>query len=98
MANNRPKSKRSERSKSISSVQPRSYSDYLKKSEGGAAEVLTTQATSEARASRSATPVGRGSETVDWQGEYGYVLRDLRTLLIVSVILFAAMIGTGLLL
>ena len=95
MANNRPKSKRRDRSKSISSVQPRNYSEYLKKTEGAEANVLPAQETTPKRSTRAAVATGKGSETVDWQGEYSYVLRDLRTMLIVSVILFAVMIGTG---
>ena len=35
------------------------------------------------------------SSTVDWRGEYTYVFRDLRTLGVVSVLLFAAIIGVG---
>ncbi|MEZ4660696.1 MAG: hypothetical protein R2911_24345 [Caldilineaceae bacterium] len=95
MANNRPKSKKRDRSKSISSVQPRNYSEYLKKSEGAAANVVPEQPAAPTRSTRVTVPAGKGSETVDWQGEYGHVLRDLRTMFIVTVFLFAVMIGTG---
>ncbi|MEZ4713902.1 MAG: hypothetical protein R3A44_42350 [Caldilineaceae bacterium] len=95
MANNRPKSKKRDRSKSISSVQPRNYSEYLKKTEGAASNVVPAQPSVSARPTRVAVASGKGSETVDWQGDYGHVLRDLRTMLIVSVLLFAVMIGTG---
>jgi hypothetical protein len=37
-------------------------------------------------------------ESVDWVGEYGYVVQDLRLLAVVSALIFIGMIGVGLLL
>ena len=37
----------------------------------------------------------KNSESVDWSGEYSYVLRDLRVLAAVSILIFAVMIGVG---
>ena len=41
------------------------------------------------------TEYQKDSATVDWRDEYTYVFRDLRTLGVVSVLLFAAIIGAG---
>ena len=35
------------------------------------------------------------AKTVNWQEEYGYVFRDLRTLLLVSLLLFAGILVIG---
>ena len=43
----------------------------------------------------SAATLGKGSDSVDWKSDYGYVIRDLRTLFIVSILIFAVMIGAG---
>lgn len=48
--------------------------------------------------STAAASIGKGPDAVDWQGEYGYVMRDLRLLFIVSALIFVAMIGAGFLL
>ncbi len=42
-----------------------------------------------------ATDYQKDSSAVDWRDEYTYVFRDLRTLGVVSVLLFAAIIGAG---
>ena len=97
MANSRSKNKKRDRSQSISSVQPRNYSQYYNKEEGTSAGAIS-QTPSVERTVRAVAATGKSSDTVDWQGEYGHVLRDLRTLLIVSVLIFAAMIATGFLL
>ena len=39
--------------------------------------------------------IRKGSESVDWSGDYAYVLHDLRVLTVVSILIFAAMIGAG---
>lgn len=39
--------------------------------------------------------VGKGSDTIDWHTEYSHVIRDLRRLAVVSILIFAAMIGVG---
>ena len=71
---------------SISSGRPRSYGEMYKN------DTTRQQSTPVATSTRTATPVAATTETVNWRSEYDYVLRDLRTLIIVSVILFAAII------
>lgn len=41
---------------------------------------------------------GKGTESIDWQGEYHHVLRDLRMVLLVSLLIFAVMFTAGYLL
>lgn len=41
---------------------------------------------------------GRGTESIDWHGEYHHVLRDLRMVLLVSLLIFAVMFTAGYLL
>lgn len=72
--------------RSISSVRPRSYSDLYKSDD-------TAQVNTMAAVAGSAP--GKSSDVVDWQSEYGYVVSDLRRLLIVSGLLFAAIIVAG---
>lgn len=78
-------------SKGRSAANPSNYSQLYKQSEqnilqsAAAAPAATTQA--------AAAP--RTSEQVDWKTEYGYVFKDLRYLLIVSAILFAAIVVIG---
>ena len=87
------------RNKKKSGGRPRSYSEVYKNSDatpssgGGAAP---TASASEANKESSAAGGAKGSDLVDWQGEYGYVVKDLRTLFIVSGVLFAVIIGVGL--
>ncbi len=71
----------------ISSGRPRSYGEMYKNdtTRQQVAPVSTTNA-------RAAAPVAATAETANWRSEYDYVLRDLRTLIIVSVILFAVII------
>ena len=72
--------------KSISAVRPRNYSDLYKNS--SAAQV--------APAPTSGAPgVALTPELVDWKLEYAYVASDLRRLLLVSAVLFTAIILAG---
>ena len=76
------KSSRNRKSKGKSAAQASSYNQVYKTS------------TSSSAAAAGPIPL-EGRETVDWQHLYGYVGRDLRKLLIVSGILFAAIIIIG---
>ena len=76
------KRKRSSKQR-ISSAKPRSYSELYKDDSSG----VPQQQAKEKRAED--VPVsGKGSESVDWQGEYAYVVRDLRRLALVSTVIF----------
>lgn len=68
---------------------PRNYSQLYK-------DDNTISTTAAGSSSPAATPAA--DTALDWQEEYGYVFNDLRLLLIVSVVIFALMIGAGLLL
>ena len=88
-------SKRRGRKKSISSIQPRTFSGELKSDDGQPppADIKTTAPKSN---DSRGVAVKKGSDSVDWQGEYRYVVKDLRRLLIVSVALFALIVVIGL--
>ncbi|RIK45011.1 MAG: hypothetical protein DCC55_00595 [Chloroflexi bacterium] len=77
--------KRSRARRSASAGQPRSYSELYKSS--SAAPPATGQPAS------AVAP--KTVQTVDWVGEYGYVITDLRRLLIVSAVLFGLIILAG---
>lgn len=75
--------------KGRSAANPSNYSQLYKQSEQNVLQsTVVTAAAQPAAAPRS-------SEQVDWKTEYGYVFKDLRYLLIVSAILFAAIIVLG---
>lgn len=85
------KKKRTEpKRQSISSGRPRSYGEMYKNdtTRQQVAPVVTSTRT-------AATSTAATAETVDWHSEYDYVLRDLRTLIIVSVVLFAIILAAG---
>lgn len=86
--------KRSPRTPSRTSGRPTNYSQ-LYKDDHSKLETAPVAKSSTARASRV---VGekKGSETVNWHEEYAYVIQDLRTLAVVSALLFLVMIGAGL--
>ncbi|MCC9078620.1 hypothetical protein FKZ61_021205 [Litorilinea aerophila] len=90
-------SKRRGRKRSVSTARPRSYSQYYQKSEKRG-EAQATPTPTPAAAVDTAKRSEKGSETVNWAEEYRFVARDLRELVIVSVVLFAAMLGVGYLL
>lgn len=84
------KSKRPTKGKSAAN--PSNYSQIYKQSEQNLLQsVAPTVDTVETK------PVGvqRSSDEVDWKAEYGFVFKDLRHLLIISVALFAAIIAIG---
>lgn len=80
------KSGRSRRSRG----NPRNYSQIYK-DDNTIPQAATATPTPQAAAPAADTHV-------DWQDEYGYVLNDLRLLLIVSAIIFVLMLGAGLIL
>ena len=72
---------------------------------------MTTSRRRTARTTRATRPAsvavfdGPASEretqpvkAVNWETEYGYVLRDIRQLFIISIIIFVLLIGVGFLL
>lgn len=77
--------------KGVSSARPRSYSDLYKNDKSSASQVYSAPA-SKAVATRE---VAAPEQAVNWREEYAHVVRDLRTLLIVSAALFAIIIITG---
>ena len=81
--------KKRSKSKRGASGTPRSYSQLYK----GDTQVddKPVQATEQA-----STPI-KETQT-DWGAEYGYVMRDLRALAVVSVLVIGLMIGVGFLL
>ena len=72
----------SKSNKKSSGGAPRSYSEVYKSSAtSGAPAVQTTAPASATKAtSKVAAPALSGSDSVDWKGEYGYVISDLRLL------------------
>jgi len=94
------------KTKSKSSGSPRSYSEIYKNSAATAAPagapVAGAPATHSAGAAATvaATATGKesatlGSDSVDWRGEYGYVLSDLKRLGLVTGIIAGAIIIVG---
>ena len=87
------KNKRSKKQRS--SANPRNYSAIYKddRSNVPAETAVSDEAAVEAK---PVVPVGgKGSDTVDWKSDYAYVVKDLRQLAIVSIVLFAVIIGIG---
>jgi len=84
---------------SVSSVRPRSYSDMFKDQAGKdtlpAQASKSTTSSSSRRSSTRSTAVLKGSESVSWENEYAYVLKDLRWLIILSAVLLAAIVVAG---
>ncbi|MBE2239177.1 MAG: hypothetical protein IAE81_15420 [Caldilineaceae bacterium] len=77
--------------KGKSSANPSNYSQLYKQSEQNAVQGKTPAA---ATVVQPAT-TQRTSAEVDWRTEYGYVFKDLRYLLLVSLGLFAAIVILG---
>lgn len=69
---------------------PNSYK-HLYKGEAGQSLPSSTESV----AKESTVQVGKDTDSVDWKGDYSHVIRDLRTLFIVSILIFVAMIGAG---
>lgn len=83
---------------SISSGNPRSYGEMYKddKTRSAAPSAAPSAAASVATSRRTAvveTP--RQSDHLNWREEYDYVIRDLRSLGIVTTALFAVIIVAG---
>ena len=80
--------------KQRSSANPRNYSAIYKDDRSN---VPTETAVSDeaAVAAVPKTNGSKGSDTVDWKSDYAYVVKDLRQLTIVSIVLFAVIIGIG---
>lgn len=86
------KQTKSRRSSGMSKAQPRSYSELY-----GNRDVPGAPAPAQARAKSAVEEAApkRGSDSVDWRGEYGRVFGDIRQLLVISALLFGAMIVLG---
>lgn len=82
--------KRTSKRQSISSGRPRSYGDMYK-NETTRQPTTNTAVT----ASRSTATAAQAAENIDWRTEYSHVIRDLKTLLLVSAVLFAVIIVAG---
>lgn len=89
MATRKNETKRKQRkSRSVLAGKPSSYKHLY---QSGANQTLPD--TAETVVSNPSSE--KGSETVDWRSEYSYVIKDLRTLFVISLIIFVAMIGSG---
>jgi hypothetical protein len=76
---------------SVSSARPRSYSELYKADKTGAPQVYNAPTKKAAATQEIAAP----AQSLNWRAEYAHVIRDVRTLLIVSAVLFAIIIITG---
>jgi hypothetical protein len=83
------KTAKKQRRGSVSSAKPRSYSELIR------AEKNIAQQAEAPVESNEAAPVPRRFRSINWHAEYGDVLSDLRQLLIISALLFVAMIVLG---
>lgn len=81
----------SAKKQSISSASPRSYSELYKGDKTRAPQVYNVP---NKKVTVTQEPVA-AAQTVDWREEYAHVVRDLRTLLLVSGVLFGIIIITG---
>jgi hypothetical protein len=88
-------SKKSGKKKNRTSANPRNYSELYKDDKSTVAKSTETDAAETASAATEES--GKTSDSVDWKHDYAYVVKDLRQLIIVSVLLFALVIGVGLL-
>lgn len=83
--------------KGASAGEPSNYSKLYKSSAAGAG--VTPTAVKIDKRAETAAPAAvstvRDKETVDWKGEYGYVLSDLRRLGLVTLGLVIAIIVAG---
>lgn len=76
--------------KGRSAANPSNYSRLYKQSE----QNLLQSSTLAAPAADPAAPQ-HSSHEVDWKQEYGFVLRDLRHLMVISLALLAVIVGLG---
>ncbi|MBV7336592.1 hypothetical protein KFU94_51845 [Chloroflexi bacterium TSY] len=86
MASTKNTNKKRNRSRIARSSGTRNYSQLYKDDK--------TQLEAGANALPQAAAVPE-KKIVNWQKEYSYVLNDLRTLVIVSILIFIVMIGAG---
>ncbi len=94
MAKATKRSTRATRNPRASTGHPSRYSTAVRQQRAAASATVTNEG-SVAVVDTHPTDYMKDSTTVDWQGDYGYVFRDLLTLTIVSIVLFAAIIGAG---
>ncbi len=73
---------------SISSGNPRSYGEMYKGDKTRSSAPVTATTTTATLRRPAVAEVSHHADTVNWHQEYGYVLRDLRTLGIVTTALF----------
>lgn len=90
-------------SKKSSGGSPRSYSEVYKNSAKAGAPTAQVASPAPAKGAapksmpaKSVAPGLSGSDSVDWWGEYGYVLNDLKVLGLTTFGLLAAIIVVGL--
>ena len=88
--------KRTRTKKSLSAAQPRSYSE-LYKGDNTVPAMATPVGSNTAKSAvkEVGMPLARGSDSVNWQKEYAHVIHDVRSLLLVSGVLFALIIVAG---
>lgn len=79
---------------SVSAGQPRSYSDLYKSDKARPVSTVPTPATTARRVIVAKAPTP-STQALHWRDEYTYIAGDLRTLGIVSAILFGAIIISG---
>ena len=96
MAKKNSKSNRdpSKKRASVSSVSPRNYGDMFKDQAGSASLPTLSNGSKKVKTSSQAVAL-KGSETVNWEGDYAYVLNDLKWLLILSGALLAVIVAAG---
>ncbi|MEZ4861902.1 MAG: hypothetical protein R3C14_11360 [Caldilineaceae bacterium] len=85
------KKKDTAKKRSISSARPRSYSELYKDDKSRTPVTPTTKAPKAV----TTAPVNTPAKLENWREEYDYVIRDLRTLTVVSGVLFAVIIVAG---
>ena len=81
----------SAKKQSISGASPRSYSELYKGDKTRAPQVTNAPSKKVTVTQESVA----AAKTLDWREEYAHVVRDLRTLLLVSGVLFAIIIITS---
>lgn len=82
------------RQSGMSKAQPRSYSElYGNRDVPSAPAPAAASDRAKSRVEEAAPK--RGSDSVDWRGEYSRVFGDIRRLLVISALLFGAMIVLG---
>lgn len=83
------------KTKSKSSGSPRSYSEIYKSTAATAAPVAASTSAGAVASAPAKDAKLLGSDSVDWRGEYGYVLDDLKRLGLVTAIIAGAIIVVG---